>query len=219
MRIRVLVVAALAAAALLAGGTAQAQTKAARPTVAVLDFDYGTIDHWWGQDDIGRGMADQVVDELVNDGTFRVIERKKLGAILGEQDFANSDRADPSAAKLSQIGKVLGVRYFITGSITKFAMEQKGGGVRIKGFGLGGGGAKAEVNLTVRMVDTKTGEILVSAKGEGVSKRGTALNFSKGGTGLSMGSSEFRDSALGDAQERACQDIVKRLVARADRLE
>jgi hypothetical protein len=34
-----------------------------------------------------------------------------------------------------------------------------------------------------------------------------------------MGSSEFRDSALGDAQERACQDIVKRLVARADRLE
>jgi curli biogenesis system outer membrane secretion channel CsgG len=219
MRTRVLVVAALAAAGVLAGGTAQAQTKAARPSVAVLDFDYGTIDHWWGQDDIGRGMADQIVDELVNDGTFRVIERKKLNAILGEQDFANSDRADPSAAKLSKIGKVLGVRYFITGSITKFSMEQKGGGVRIKGFGLGGGGAKAEVNLTARMIDTTTGEILISAKGEGVSKKGTALNFSKGGTGLHMNSSEFRDSALGDAQERACGELAKKLVARADRLQ
>ena len=35
---------------------------------------------------------------LVNDGSFRVIERKKLDTVLAEQDFAQSDRADPSAA-------------------------------------------------------------------------------------------------------------------------
>ena len=35
-----------------------------RPLVAVMDFDYGTIDNWWGQYDIGKGMADQVVDAL-----------------------------------------------------------------------------------------------------------------------------------------------------------
>jgi hypothetical protein len=34
-----------------------------------------------------------------------------------------------------------------------------------------------------------------------------------------MGSGEFRESALGDAQERACQELVKQLIARADRLE
>src|SRR4029079_1683389 len=91
--------------------------------------------HWWGDYDIGKGMADQVVDELVNDGTFRVIERKKLDTVLAEQDFAASDRADPSAAKLAKVGKVLGVRYIISGSITKFGGEEKnyGGGGLVKG--------------------------------------------------------------------------------------
>ena len=53
-----------------------------RVAVAVMDFDFGTIDNWWGQYDLGKGMADQVVDALVNDGTFRVIERKKLDTCL-----------------------------------------------------------------------------------------------------------------------------------------
>jgi len=217
MRGRVLAAVTLAAVA-LAGGTAWAQAKAKRKTVAVMDFDYGTVEHWWGQSNIGKGMADQVVDALVNDGTFRVIERKRLDAVLAEQDFAHSDRADVSAAKLSKIGKVLGVRYIVTGSITKFSIEQKGGSVHVKGIGLGGGGAKAQVNLTARMVDTTTGEVVMSTKGEGTSTKATGLSASKGSTGINMGSSEFRDSALGDAQERACKELVKALVARADRL-
>jgi curli biogenesis system outer membrane secretion channel CsgG len=210
----------VAIAALLVTGQAPAQSKSKRKAVAVMDFEYGSVNHWWsGTWDIGKGMSDQVVDSLVNDGTFRVIERKKLDTVLAEQDFAHSDRAAPSAAHMSKIGKVLGVRYIITGSITKFSMEQKGGGLHIKGIGIGGGGAKAQVYLTARMVDTTTGEVLISAKGEGVSKRATGLALSSGGTGVNMGSSEFRDSALGDAQEKACSELVKALVARADRLD
>jgi curli biogenesis system outer membrane secretion channel CsgG len=181
---------------------AVAQNK--RVSVAVMDFDYGTIDHWWGQYDIGKGMADQVVDALVNDGSLRVIERKKLDTVLAEQDFSASDRADPSAAKMSKIGKVLGIRYIIAGSITKFSTEKKNVGGTLKGFGLGVGKAKTEVNLTARLIDTTTGEILVSAKGHGESKKGGGLAFGHGGTSFDMGSSEFRESALGDAQEQAC---------------
>ena len=104
---------AVAAAALMSAAPSSAQGSK-RIAVAVMDFDYGTIDNWWGQYDLGKGMADQVVDALVNDGTFRVIERKKLDTVLAEQDFSQSDRADPSAAKLSKVGKVLGVRYIVT---------------------------------------------------------------------------------------------------------
>jgi curli biogenesis system outer membrane secretion channel CsgG len=202
----------------LAGGGLLAQ-GAKRPSVAVMDFDYGTIDNWWGQYDIGKGMADQVVDALVNDGSFRVIERKKLDTVLAEQDFSHSDRADPSAAKLSKVGKVLGVKYIITGSITKFATESRGGGVRVKGIGLGGKKAKSEVNLTARMVDATTGEILVSAKGHGESSKGGGFDFSKGGFGVGTNSEEWRQSGLGDAQEMACNELVKLIVARKDRLE
>ena len=218
MRERLL--AGLSAVALAFGlaGPAAAQGSK-RVAVAVMDFDYGTIDHWWGQYDIGKGMADQVVDALVNDGSLRVIERKKLDTVLAEQDFSQSDRADPSAAKLSKVGKVLGIRYIIAGSITKFSTEKKNVGGTLHGIGLGVAKAKTEVNLTARMIDTTTGEILVSAKGHGESKKGGGLAFGKGGTSFDMGSSEFRESALGDAQEQACNELVKLIVAKKDRLQ
>jgi len=209
-------------------GMAPAQDKSKRISVAVMDFDFGTVHyHWWGDYDIGKGMADQVVDELVNDGTFRVIERKKLDTVLAEQDFAASDRADPSAAKLAKVGKVLGVRYIISGSITKFGGEEKnysgGGLVGGKLGGLGLKKAKTEVSLTARMIDATTGEILVSAKGEGVSNKGGGLSVGGagggGGAGFSMGSSDYKESAIGEAQEKACQLLVQQLIAKKDRLE
>ena len=210
---------ALACAATLLPVVALAQAASKRMAVAVMDFEYGTIDNWWGQYNIGKGMADQVVDSLLNDGTFRVIERKKLDTVLAEQDFSASDRAAPSAAKLSKIGKVLGIRYIISGSITKFSTEQSQQGVKIKGIGLGRGKAKTEVALTARMIDTTTGEIMLSAKGLGESKKGGGFNFSARGSGVGTGSTEFKNSAIGDAQEAACADLVKQLVAKKDRLE
>jgi curli biogenesis system outer membrane secretion channel CsgG len=211
---------AVSCAVLGMAGTASAQAaKPKKPSVAVMDFDYGTLNNWWGQYNIGKGMADQVVDALVNDGTFRVIERKKLDTVLAEQDFSQSDRADPSAGKLSKVGKVLGIRYIVAGSITKFATEQSSKGGSFKGIGLGVGKAKTEVNLTARLIDTTTGEILVSAKGAGLSKKGGGLSFSKGGTSFDMGSSEFHDSALGEAQEMACNELVKQILLKKDRLE
>ena len=225
--------AGLAAALLTAGlaGPASAQGSK-RPTVAIMDFDYGTVCSgftgcWWGNYDIGKGMADQVVDELVNDGNFRVIERKKLDTILAEQDFAQSDRADPSAAKLAKIGKVLGVRYIIAGSITKFGGEEKkyGGGGLVGGRlgGLGLKKAKTEVTLTARMIDATTGEIMLSAKGEGISKKGGGLSVGGGGggggAGFSMSSSDYKASAIGEAQEMACKLLVQAMIARKDRLE
>jgi len=219
--------AAVAALGLL-GGVADAQDKSKRVAVAIMDFDYGTVGyHWWGQYDIGKGMADQVVDALLEDGTFRVIERKKLDTILAEQDFSHSDRADPSAAKLSKLGKVLGVRYIIAGSITKFGGEEKnyGGGGLLKGKlgGLGLKKAKTEVTLTARMIDTTTGEILLSAKGEGESKKGGGLKVGAlgggGGAGFSMSSSDYKASAIGEAQEMATKDLVTKIVAKKDRLE
>ena len=115
--------AALALAALAVATPARAQSS--RPTVAILDLDYGAINNWWGGNwDIGKGIADLIVDGLVEDGTYRVIERKRLDAILAEQNFSNSDRADPSAASVAKIGKALGVKYLLVGSITKFGTEK-----------------------------------------------------------------------------------------------
>jgi curli biogenesis system outer membrane secretion channel CsgG len=212
-----------------------AQAKSTRPTVALLDFDFGTVQQWWsGNWDIGKGICDMIVDELVNDGSYRVIERKRLDAILAEQNFSNSERADPSAATVAKLGKVLGVKYLIVGSVTKFGMEQKkqsvgGGGWGGGGFGLGKVGrekGKANVAITARVIDISTAEIMASAKGEGVSSRSGLLLGGGGGGwggggfgGIDMGSSDYRETVLGEATELAVKQVTEKLVAAKTRLE
>lgn len=231
--IRAMRVAGLSLAALaLTSGMAFAQSS--RPTVSVFDLDFGSVQQWWsGNWDIGKGIADLIVDELVNDGSYRIIERKALDKILAEQNFSNSDRADPSAAAVAQIGKALGVKYMIVGSITKFGTEDKKVGVGGRGWSRGGFGlgkvgtskGKATVAITVRIVDTTTGEIMASAKGEGTSKRtGLLLGGGGGGWGgggggsVEMGSSDFRETILGEATEIAVKDVAAKLVGAKGRL-
>jgi curli biogenesis system outer membrane secretion channel CsgG len=227
----------LAALALFGlAGAASAESPEAAPArprrvkVAVMDFDYGTItNHWWGTSDIGRGMADQVVDGLVNDGSVTVVERKNLDTVLAEQDLAHSDRANPDAARLAQLGKVYGVKYIVTGSITKFGTEQRNFSAGAAGAALGPVGmlgfkkAKTEVGLTLRVIDTATGEVVLSASGEGLSKKGGGLSVNSlgkaGGLGFSMTSEDYRSSAIGEAQDKACQQLMQALLAKVATLQ
>jgi curli biogenesis system outer membrane secretion channel CsgG len=210
-----------------------ASAQSSRPSVAVLSFDYGTIQRWWeGNQDIGEGISDLIVDELVNEGSFRVFERKRLNTLLAEQNFQDSDRVDPTA-KLAKIGKMLGVKYVIAGSITKFGTEKSSKGIGAGGFGsafgvgaVGTSKGKANVAIAARIIDVQTGEIMASAKGDGTSKRtGFLLGGAGGGSGgagggvINFSSSDFRDTILGEATEMAVKTTVEKLVAAKTRLQ
>jgi curli biogenesis system outer membrane secretion channel CsgG len=160
-----------------------------------------------------------------------VIERKALDKILAEQNFSNSDRADPSTA--ARIGKVLGVDAIIIGSITQFGRDDKsttvgGGGYGLGRFGLGGvqkRDAKAVCNITARMVDTSTAEILAAVTGNGQSKRSGASLVGAGGGGGSggagafdMSSKNFGATILGEAVSAAVTSTGDQLDAKADAL-
>ena len=230
-RFMVLSVSALAAALLWFSPVA---AQATRPTVAILNFDFGSIEHWWsGNQDIGAGIADLIVDGLVDDGSFRVIERKKLDSLIAEQNLSNSERADPSAKTMASIQKLLGVKYLITGSITKFGTENSSKGISGGGFGskfgvgsVGKSEGKATVAITARIIDTSTGEIMVSSKGDGTSKRsGMMLGGAGGGSGkaggggIEFGASDFKDTIIGEATEAAVKLVVTGLIAKKDRLK
>ncbi len=108
----------------LVGGASGQQKK----RVAVMNFDYATVQSgvaalFGTNQDIGKGIADILVDKLVNDGVYSVIERKQLDKILAEQNFSNSDRADPNSA--AKIARILGVDAIIVGSITQFGRDDK----------------------------------------------------------------------------------------------
>jgi curli biogenesis system outer membrane secretion channel CsgG len=194
--------------------------------VAIMDFDYGTVRTYvaqiFGSDqDVGKGIADILVDRLVNDGKYSVIERKALDKLITEQNFSNSDRADPSSA--AKIGKLLGVDAIIVGRITQFGRDDKNKGVGLGAvgsrIGLGGGvgtkEGKAVVQITARLVNVETGEILASIQGKGESKRsgvnlggGGAGSGGGGGGGLNMGSSNFGATIIGEATNAAVTEVA-----------
>jgi curli biogenesis system outer membrane secretion channel CsgG len=212
--------------------------QAPKKRVAVFDFDYATVQSGlsgiFGTNvDVGKGIADLIVDRLVIDGTYSVIERKAIGKIMAEQNFSNSDRVDPNSA--AKLGKILGVEAIIIGSITQFGRDDKsigvgGGGIGgLAGrYGLGGVGkkeSKAVVAINARMVSTDTAEILGVAQGKGESKRsgvnllgagGSAAN--QGGGAVNMSSSNFSNTILGEAVASAVTQLSAELNQNAGRL-
>jgi curli biogenesis system outer membrane secretion channel CsgG len=204
--------------------------------VAVLDFDYGTVrsavQAYFGTDqDVGKGISLLLEQKLVQDGKYRVIDRNSMDKILKEQNFSNSDRVDATTA--AKIGRILGVSAIITGSITQFGRDDThtgvgGGGYGLGRFGLGGVGkseAKAVVNVTAKIIDINTAEILAVATGTGQSKRGGfrlggggGSGSGGGGGGVDMGSSNFANSILGEAVNASVADLGQQLDDKADSL-
>ena len=204
--------------------------------VAVLDFDYGTVrsavQAYFGTDqDVGKGISLLLEQKLVQDGKYRVIDRNAMDKILKEQNFSNSDRVDPTSA--AKIGRILGVSAIITGTITQFGRDDKhvgvgGGGYGLGKYGLGGIGkndSKAVVNVTAKLIDINTAEILAVCTGSGESKRG---GFKLGGGGggwtgggggaVDMGSSNFGQTILGEAVNASVANLGQQLDDKADSL-
>ena len=218
---------------LVAGASAQQKKR-----IAVMNFDYATVQSgvaamFGTNQDIGKGIADILVDKLVNGGAYSVIERKQLDKILAEQNFSNSDRADSNTA--AKIARILGVDAIIVGSITQFGRDDKstaiGGGAAsgtLNRFGLGGvktSKSTAVCTITARMINTSTAEILASVQGHGEESRSGAGILGAGGSAagmaggaLDMKSSNFANTILGAAVNKATTDVANGLAQRASSL-
>ena len=224
-------------AAAAPGAAAPQAPTGRKKRVAVFDFDYATVKTataaLFGTDiDVGKGISDLLVKNLVTDGTYSVIERKQLDKILAEQNFSTSDRADPASA--ARIGKILGLDAIIVGSITQFGNETKnrnigGGGGNWGGFGVGGFGhkeSKANVQLDARLVDIDTAEILGVAEGKGESKRSSTSLLGGGGNwhgwgggAVDFGSSDFQQTIIGEAVKAATDQMTAGVIAAAPKLQ
>lgn len=198
---------------------AQAQSVQKR-RIAVLDFDSGSINGnpfvsgWLGQG-AAKGVSDLIVNKLVDSGTYRVMERSKLDAILREQDLGESGRVDAGTA--ARIGKLLGVEAVLVGSITQFNVDEKSTGFSFGGlFGNSGKKSLANVQITGRLVDTETGEIIatVQGKGEADQKSGSTRVLGIGG-GDSVSNN---DSLLIAAADKAVTQMVTMVVDSASKL-
>lgn len=214
-----------------------AQTAPARKVrIAIMPFDYATVQTYssalFGTNvDVGKGVADMLIANLVKNGSYSIIERAALDKIMAEQNFSNSSRADASSA--ARLGKLLGVDAIVVGSVTQFGNETKkqnvgGGGGNWGGFGLGGIGhskSNANVGLTARIVNVDTGEILAIAEGIGQSARSSTSLLGGGGSwhgwgngNVDFGSSNFQNTIIGEATKQAVDKLTTDVVADAPKV-
>ena len=204
-------------ALLLAAGDASAQQK---KRVAILSFDDAAVEASAARavgttQDVGGFLADVVVKELLKGSNYTVVERRAIDQVLKEQNFSNSNRADPKTA--AAIGRVLGVDAIIVGSVTQFGIEESavalGSGTvgRLTRGVLGGGkrvNNKATVGITARMVDTKTGEVLTAASGSGESSKASVAASGAATGNIDMTSRSFQESMLGEAVNTAAAQVA-----------
>lgn len=199
---------------------AQAQPQS-RLRIAVLDFDYASIDADFSAYDLfngvgpAQGVSSLLTNKLVQDGTYSVIERSRVEEILREQNFGQSGRVDASTA--AEIGRILGVDVVIIGSITQFNLNAEESGLNILGFGQRTVTYEAEVQLTARLVNTTTAEIVIAAEGIGTAEERDE-SFSIGGIGGVANVSSKQNQLLKQAAETAVSQLTEQLTATTSRI-
>lgn len=182
-----------------------------RYTVSVSSFENRS--GWAGQWDLGHAWGTILTDVLNQSGHFIVLgETPMRDEALAEQEFAESGRT-AQGAKTPVMGQMTPAQLLVRGAITHVEGPTAGGGggVRVKGFKIGGKKAKAELNATIYMVDSTTGQVVASTDVVGVSDRkaGT-IGYSSYDWGADLGG--FKNDNVGKAMEAAISDSVEWMI-------
>jgi curli biogenesis system outer membrane secretion channel CsgG len=193
------------------GGMGGMSRGGVRPSYPSRRYDYGPESNY---DAIGTGAADLVVAKLVESERFRVFERKALEAVTREQHLEG------------QGDTLTRARYLVTGSVSQLGNKDRNIGGLATGVassmlfrGLGAlrtSNSSTTIRITARVVDTRTGEIIGSFTSEGESKKRwgvDAVGAGRGGLGaISTSEKNFRETAIGEATERAAAAVAERLI-------
>ena len=122
--------------------TAQADFEKIR--IAVLDFQLQG--QGYETEDMGAIVAEWFITALVKAGRFDVVERAMLKKIINEQKLGMTGVIDESSA--TQLGKILGVKVIISGSVLKL---------------------QDVLEVNARIIDVKTGSIIAAENVKSIS--------------------------------------------------
>lgn len=155
--------------ALAQGPTVTAPERAAaaaKPVLAVLKFqdETGAMPFQGG---VGRVLSNMLGAELAAREAFTVVERRRLNAIIEEQNLALSGRIAPGDS--AKIGQLTGAQYLVMGTVTAYEPDTE---TKVQG-GLLGRGHVEQVNhgaylaVDLRVVNTSSGEVSYARSVEG----------------------------------------------------
>jgi curli biogenesis system outer membrane secretion channel CsgG len=220
----------------LASLACERPSNTAKRVLAIDEFDFGTVKSnvaaiFGTQVDLGKGILALMTKRLAEENKFRIVERKRLGQVMAEQDLGASNRVKQGTN--AKIGRIQGADAILMGTIVVFGNDSKTRNVNAGAFGsrLGGvlGGAnvkvgsdKAVVVISYRLVDAESSEVIATGEARGESSRkstGVGLAGYGGGIGgaggVDMTASNFQETVIGEATI----DCINKLAAIANSKE
>lgn len=205
------IVALLAVLIAVAPAWAQTGQGGMRYTITVTKFENQA--GWHGQWDLGDAWGAVMTDILNQTGRFIVLgETDMRNEALAEQDFAASGRT-AGGSKAPVTGQMTPAQLLVKGAITHVQSSTTGGGggIRVKGFRLGGKKDQAEINAVMYLVDSTTGQVLASTRVTGEAGRKGA-RFGYSGRDFGGDVNAFKKDNVGKAVEDAVSQGVDWLI-------
>ncbi len=233
MRVRTLIALSAVLLSVPAAGAAKEskEEKQKKPRMAILDFPAasgGWSCSGWNQSEhrMSNVLRDLFTTEISekSKGKVRIVERERLKDIRAELSFEQSGEVDGATAQ--KLGKLLGVRYMLSGKITRFACKKSGASTgwgvgslvgRLTGSGTAGAVAgsvdthkmKFSGRIDVRLIDVETGEILGTFKDE-EETADTSVKIAGGGTDVNY-DEELVNKVYEPIVQRISPKIVKKI--------
>jgi len=177
---------------------------AIKPVVAVTTFRNET--GFSGQWELGRGIPDLLVAELLQIKRVVVVDRQNLPEVVGEITRQGNDlfRKEDGVTR----GRLKNARYLIRGVISDFTQTGNSTGwFRSSKVEAGIWGARALVMINLTIIDVESGEVLCSVPAEGsayASFYWTRFNYKD----VSFGGDAFFKTPIGAATREAIQQAV-----------
>ena len=174
---------------------------------------------WHGRWDLGDGFTTIMTNILHESGYFIVLgDTEMRQEAMAEQDFAASGRT-AKGKKSPKIGRMTPAQLLVRGSITHVQDQTSsgGGGFNYKGISIGGSKGHAEINVTIYLVDSETGQVKASTDIIGKSgRKGFTLGYhgsELGGLTGNVGGTKKDNvgKAAEDAVGQAVQFLIQQL--------
>jgi curli biogenesis system outer membrane secretion channel CsgG len=202
---------------LLTGCVSFAQSK----RIAVYDFDdaavRGDAENIFGNaKPVGAQVAAEIVSKLVKSkGNFDVIDRNQIDNLMKEQNLKFSPRFDPKDAP--RLGKLLNVSAIVTGAVESLAGEVQNGRLGIGVVGVARSEAVVEAQVSVRVVSTESGRILVAETADKKQKHNLGNGMAVKGQGSGQGSATSHPLAQAGtaALKSVGDDLAEKIIDQA----
>ncbi len=208
----------VALALTLVAGCALAESGNLRYSISVAKFKNEA--GWAGTWNVGDGFSTIMTAALNDSDQFIVLGDPEMrDAAMGEQNLVASGRT-AKGKKAPKMARMTPAQLLVRGSVTHVQNNTGGkeGGLSFKGIRLGGKKGSAEVNITIYLVDTETGQVKGSTSVVGESSRkGLKLSYSGSALGgLRGGGGGEKVDNVGKACEDAVQQAVKFLITQLE---